>query len=530
MARKRGGIVNAKNKILMLICGSLLTLCFLMSGPSSTVQAENKASQQVLVVYDSKNNTAGNQKKVDALQRVLTSMNLAVRTVSQNEYRQGMLKASDLGVITLINWPQVGLTNQEFVADREQYQGIKLHIGDDLSKSEAAELAVTPKKMYQQQFILKSEQATQQLPFSETLTVLENVPQSAQTFGTITTQQANAKTYPYGLIHNRSAYLPFFDPSGLSFLTAVTVLTTLLNQQGSYAPLLTFTGVSPYSELQTLAQLGAYCNEQNIPFAISTVTVGSNTELAAYQTFTKTLAKLEDDGGIIFLKTPAVGGAGVESGPELNALMTDSLVSLAKNQVYPVGLSSQGYWNQDRVLRENALAQADHWLLLPNDDEVYVKQDNQATTAKASYFAMSASSINSVENTATTTFMIPTALTIKAPHTLNELRDVKNQIKRLKLRWFDPVASGLTTNIQSGTTTIGYQAGTFLLNGQPKELNLVDNPPLQKAKNTAPPVLLKGYFHIQGNILVGLFIVVFLVLVVFIFLGRKIYLSMFKRK
>ncbi|KLD60757.1 hypothetical protein WP50_07685, partial [Lactiplantibacillus plantarum] len=72
----------------------------------------------------------------------------------------------------------------------------------------------------------------------------------------------------------------------------------------------------------------------------------------AYQRFAKVLRLIENRGGVIFLKTPVVGGVTASSGPGLSKLMDSYVIQLAQNQVYPVGISASAYWNQDRVYRQ----------------------------------------------------------------------------------------------------------------------------------------------------------------------------------
>lgn len=511
-----------KQKFLLIFIGVVLTL-FIYPG------SVDAASNKVLLVYDYENTAKGDYAKIDSIQRVLTSLNLRVKTVSQENYYKGMLNQNYLGVVTLINWPQVGLTNQTFIRDRQRFKGIKLHIGDNLTDSEAAALGGKRQKIYQQQLLLKDQGNQQLLPFSETMTVLSQLKKTTQEFGVLASQQKFERRYSYGVINNQNGYLPYFETSGLSFMTAVSTMAHLFDRNGNYRPLLTITGVSPYSDLKFLDQVSKYCYQQNIPFAVSTVTVSANTEMAAYHRFTTVLKKIEDRNGIIFLQTPQVGGATSASAQELNERMTASIVAFANHQIYPVGISSAGYWNQDRVLRQEALVKANHWLFLPSKTTTFVKQDNNAQIARQSFFAVTANSLGTIKQKDDLKFAISTAITIPVPTSTAKMTDFKRQIQAFHIQWYNPVDQSLETKINTGSTVVAYKAGNYFLNGQRKTITAKISSVNENLQKTKTQPLFSRFFHLQGNILMLFFAFVLIVLLIFISFGRRIYWRMFKR-
>lgn len=512
-----------KNK--QWIIAIFVVLAFFIMPPKPAEAASNR----VLLVYDSENTAKNGYKKIDSVQRVLTSLNLKVRTVSQEDYYKGMLNQKYVGVVTLVNWQAVGLTNQTFIRDRRKFTGIKLHIGPDLSNSEASGLGGVLQKVYQQQYILKNRSNQQLLPFSETMTMLTHLKKSAQTFGTLASQQKDQKQYAYGVVNGKNGYLPYFESSGLSLMTAIATIAHAFGKTGNYQPLLTITKVSPYSNLKLLDQVSAYCYQQNIPFAVSTVTVAKHTSMAAYRRFTNVLKKVENRNGVIFLQTPQVGGATVDSAAELNATMTGSITALSNHQVHPVGISTAGYWNQDRVLRQQALIKANHWLLLPSGSPTFVKQDNKGQIAQESLFAISATTLNTIKQQSALKFTVPTAITMALPSSETKLTDFKQELRGLNVQWFDPVAQNWHTKIRTETTDIAYQAGNYFLNGQHEEVTTSVMQTIKKHKTTKSGPLFSHFFSLQGTILLLFFIVVLIVLLIFIGFGRRIYWRRFKR-
>ncbi|TGD24384.1 hypothetical protein EGT49_03755 [Companilactobacillus suantsaicola] len=367
----------SKRRILLIFV--LLAIFAIDLAFPQSVEASD-TSNRVLLVYDSKNDVKNDKVNIDALQRSLTSMNLRVKTLQQSDYKKGMLSNKKyLGVITMVNWRQVGLTNQTFIRDRDNFSGIKLHIGEGLTSTEIKQLDSQVEKIYQQQLILSDGHDKETLPFKQSITVVTKVNKSAKQIGLLSTQQANQKRYPFGYINGKQGYLPFFSNEGLSLMVQTKMIAQLFNRIGKYQPLLTITNVTPYTNLATLDKLSLFLYKKEIPFAVSMTSVSDNAEMKAFDRFTAVLRNVENRGGIIFLQTPTVSSGIDSDGQIINKNFLTYIVSLARQQVFPVGISSEGFWNQDKILRTNSLKFADHWLLLPNGEKVnYVNEDNDA--------------------------------------------------------------------------------------------------------------------------------------------------------
>lgn len=514
-----------KVSLVFLIIASIMLL---FTFPQKVDAASNN---RVLLVYDSQNDVKNDKVNIDALQRSLTSMNLQVKTLQQSDYKKGMLNNKYLGVITMVNWRQVGLTNQAFIQDRDNFSGIKLHIGEELTQTEISQLKVQVKKIYQQQLILTEGHDQETLPFKQSITVITKTEDSGHQVGVLSSQQANQKKYPFGYINGKQGYLPFFSNEGLSLMVQTKMIAQLFSRAGKYQPLLTITNVTPYTNLATLDKLSLFCYKNEIPFAISMTSVSENTEMKAFSRFTAVLRNVENRGGIIFLQTPTVSSGIDSDGQIINKNFLTYIVSLARQQVFPVGISSEGFWNQDKVLRENSLKFADHWLLLPNEEKVtYVDEDNNAKSSQETFFGMSASSLNNVKKNDETFFTIPTALTISMPYSQKQLEHVQSEIKSLNLTWFDPVDDDLRTSLNTETTALQYKHGQYIVNGKIEDIHPASsdlNKQFSDGKSTA---LFSGYFKIQGNILAVFFVIIMIVLLIFIFIGQRIYWNRFRRK
>jgi len=69
-----------KNKILKLILLIGISISSFLLVPSNSIKATTR--EQVLLVYDSENDVGQAEKQIDALQRLLTSLNMPVKTIS----------------------------------------------------------------------------------------------------------------------------------------------------------------------------------------------------------------------------------------------------------------------------------------------------------------------------------------------------------------------------------------------------------------------------------------------------------------
>jgi hypothetical protein len=430
----------------------------------------------------------------------------------------------------MINWPQSGLINQNFFKDRDKFSGIKLHIGENLTQTEINQLGVQVQKIYQQQLILSDDKNKETLPFKESITVITKTADSSQQIGILSSQQKDQKKYPFGYINGKQGYLPFFSNEGLSFMVQMKMIAQLFNRSGDNQPLLTITNVSPYTNLSTLDKLSLFLYKKQIPFAISMTSVSENTEMKAFDRFTAVLRNIENRGGIIFLQTPMVSSGMDTQGQIINKNFLTYIVSLARKQVFPVGISSEGFWNQDKVLRKNSLDFADHWLLLPNGKKMtYVNEDDNSGIAKKTFFGMSASSLNNVKKNNDTSFSIPTALTISMPYSQKQLEHVESEIEELNLNWYDPVDNNLRSELNTETTLLQYNHGQYMVNGKIEDIHPASSDLDKQFSDGKPTSLFSNFFKVQGNILAVFFVIIMIILLIFIFIGQKVYWNRFRR-
>lgn len=517
-----------------LILGLLAFLTCLGLGWGQTMPV-SAASKRVLIVYDAINPTVDGQKKLAGLQQIFASTGVATQTERLSDYHSGQLTTKAYaGVVTLINWPQGDLKNAEFTRDRAAFTGKKLHVGQKLSAAEARGLHATRRNVYHQQLILSAKGQQQLLPFSEDITLLKTHGK-ARCYGTLRPQNQGIGRYPYGTVVGQQGYLPYFEASGFSQVLAAQTIAQLFGKRQQRQPLLTITGVTPYSDLKRLTTLAQQLNAAGIPFAISTTSVADNTSLAAFSHFTKALRIVENNQGIIFLQVPVVGAANKQSGSLLEQTMVEELNQLGQRQVMPVGISAPVYWNQDKVFRKYGLTRATNVLLLPNPaTTTFAYQDNLGGSYAQTWTGLSLNSLLTVKNGQQVAvnqlkFPVPTALTVAFPTNQKQLTALTRRVTRLNVNWYQPQDS-LQTKITSASATFGYKQGTYYLNGSPVTIGSEATGIPKYHFSQKRHVALDSYFKVQGNILLVFFAITTVVLVTFLILGRRIYRQMFRRK
>lgn len=401
------------------------------------------ASKRVLIVYDALNPTVNGQKKLAGIQQIFASTGVNTQTERLSDYYAGQLTTKKYaGVVTLVNWPQGSLRNAAFTRDRQKFTGKQLHIGQNLSAAEAHRLQATRRSVYHQQLVLCAGGQEQLLPFSEDITLLKT--KRGTSYGTLRPQNQGIGSYSYGTVVGKAGYLPYFEATGFSQVLAAQTIVKLFGRTQREQPLLTITGVTPYSNLTRLTQLSQQLNAAGIPFAVSTTSVADNTSLAAFSQFTKALRIVENNQGIIFLQTPVVGAANKQSGPLLEQTMVEELNQLGQRQVMPVGISAPVYWNQDRIFRRYGLARASNVLLLPNPTTTtFANQDNRGATYQRTWTGLSLNSLLTVKNgqqvaVSRLKFPVATALTVPFPTNHKQLTAVIAQLKQLNVNWYQP--------------------------------------------------------------------------------------------
>ncbi|MYZ25594.1 hypothetical protein FYL22_01420 [Lactobacillus salivarius] len=357
-----------------------------------------------------------------------------------------------------------------------------------------------------QQLTLSDDGITEQIPYTNRMEYLVDVAGSDK-YGVLNTQNVgNQKTLPYGVKVDSNAFLPFWNTSGLAVNCEEKLIADLFNTKTDSRPLLVINNVTPTSNLEYLDKLVDDLYRNNIPFAVSATNVEGNTNQFAYKKYMYSLRMIELKNGIIFMRVPYLYSyTGKEiNAQNLKATMSERLQLMVRSGVYPTGLSTPNHWNQDAVLGKVGLKSASNVLLLP-DPKTYpkVEQTDYSQEFDKAYYVMSLKDLDKAKTTVSLTkannlnYTLPTALNIKMPRTLSELRKVEKSVSKSELNWENPAAEDNSREMNFAKMKLEYHAGTYF---------------------------------VKGKFLTVFILVTLIGFVLLIYKGRKVYWDKFKRK
>lgn len=456
-------------KKIMMFLVSLFIGCLLGS-----VSVEGATNDQVLLVYDSLNLANEQGDTVDSLQRLLTSLGVEVDTVQEKDYLPGMLNTDAYaGVISLVNWAEKGLVSETLIKDRSRFTGKKLHIGMGLAADEEASFTGTFQELSHRQYtLIQQENVFQQsLPYQDQSLVLTT--KSGEIFGKLKTQEVTEEEYPFGVIQGKNAFLPIYTNQGAVFLQSAELIQAWLGKNASYEPILTFRGFHPFYDMTLASDFIDELSQRSLNYIVSTTTVNTNNQLQAYEVFIDVLQKIQRS-NLIFLSVPAVNGADVRDGRVLAPLLEEEISLLVSGDVYPVGLTAPGYWNQDQEYREDALAETKTLILEGNpavDQQYYRRQDNRSETYDTAFYSIDGMALEGIEwlgeqGYPDYQFPMPTSLAYLFPSTQEEVTDTLKKLATSPFDFGKKYDSNYHFVVSTVTQEIQYQHGQLQLNGE----------------------------------------------------------------
>ncbi len=527
---KRGA--NEMNRIQKMMCLFFLLFVSLVIGAENTkAETIDHPHKTILFVYDSLDVSGSGEKSIESLQRLLTSLNIAVSTVSIDHYQKNQLQEFD-GMIELMNAPDLEIQNKEFLADRDDYQGLKLHIGDNLPVSWQEEMGIQLKKIPKQRFKLSSQELEARELILEPAEVTVNATDATTDLGLISFENQQT-TYSYGTLKGKIAYLPYFHATGLSQELMVKLLQKWLNITYQSQPVLVITGVTPFSDLALLEYMGDQLFKEGIPFAVSATSVWQNTDLKAYDKYVDTLQYLQFRNGSILLQTPVASQANKQDDSELKEIMNTTIDKLVEHEVYPIGIATPAYWNQDQGYQEDALSLSDSILLLPNPQTIAkrVVAEKSGVYQKV-YYALPAENLDGIEWTDTALgykFSSPTAITYDFPDTLKKLNSMLKKIDNLPMMARDIRKS--EHHVATSASVIDVKNGQVRVNGELKHLHTLPQESKKVVQKQATDRgSLAGFFAFQDKVLTIIIVGTLFILVLFFIVGYNLYRGKYRTK
>lgn len=488
-------------------------------------------SQDVLLVYDSLNIGEEKAENVDGLQRLLTSLGMAVTSYSMDDYQEGILTDRNFSaVITFINWPEKGLTNNHFMEDRKNFSGKKLHIGENIAEDESVLFEGSFQQLSHRQYTLTEKDGFFQefLPYQDQSLLLQT--DSGTKIGHLTTQEVEPQTYPFGVIQGNNAFLPVFNLDGGIFLEGADTIKTWLGKSESYQPLLIFDSFTPFNNLTVAKEFTEKINYSDVEYILSTTSTTENISNRAFKRFTNFLGSVQENNHI-FLSVPAVNQVDTGDSRILKETLPQEISVLVSQNIYPVGMSAPGYFNYDSQYQADALSLAETLLLEPNptDEPSYRQQTHQGTTFDTGIFSWRASNLDNVEWLKASSdyqFPLPLGVSYSFPENQTQLKKTMEKLKQLNVSFQSD--DHYRYQIQTQTQMLTYKNGRIYLNDNP--VNRLAQVADTQSATTTTMGLFSNTFDLVNNILIGMIAVTGLILTILFIRGRRNYRAKYLRK
>lgn len=473
------------------------------------------------------------------LQRMLTSLGLTSEAVQESAYQQGQLQRGKyLGLITLENKEVDSASgiSSIFAHDRQNFTGVRIHIGGKLTSAELSALGAKQKQLYSQQFTIRTSGSSQQLPFTNAVTVLSDLPKQAQTFGMLSAQGSENKI-PFGVSVGHNAFLPVLPENGLGVLQSAALIGHMFEKNTSSQPLLTITGINPYTDTQKLNRLTKMLHANGWPFALSVTSLATGTRSPEFYKYTKALRQAQRRGGIIFLRVPYLRQDDDNSRQLLSSTMQSTFAGLTQAGVYPVGMASPQFWQQIPYLQRHSTHASNTLLLLPDPSHeklrAIVGKKQPATTSAVNpqtFLAVKLAQFKTASGLKRLSAPLPVAFTVSLPDSSQQVRHLEKELQLTGLKWYDPVQDQLSTRTEMGAIRVEYQSGHYRLNGRLVQIKEKLPVSLKAPKIGTQQSYIDKFFALGSTFLILIFVIIFLILAVLLVLGRKIYREMFLRK
>lgn len=531
---------------LLALFGSLIFNCGIFQAKSQANTVVQDAPH-VLLVYDSLHEQEDGQVAVDMLERLLMSMGQRVTVTPIDNYHKGMISSGHYqAVITMINWPDMDFKNQAFFDDRDQFKGKKLHIGNNLTDSEKSEIPGNWVKLNQQAFILQGEHDYYEEPlrFQKSIELLEKPIITDHAMSELVSKSGNNARYPYAVIHNNSAYIPYFNGEGATLLSTIQLISRWLNIKGAYHPYIAFYNFTPLSSFEVTKQFIKKLDKLESNVIITTTSTTNNTNTKTFKNYLKFLKSMtRDNHAIIYLNVPSMNATDSKNDDVLMNQLTQEISTLIENQIFPLGISAPGYWNFDRYYQLNALNFGDSVLLYgQKKNRFYHTKVDTSEVYPTMFFALNHDVLKNVQwklNGKYTDFDFPMPTTIAYPFPESK-KQVNKTFKEIENDPFPPTDQYLyrfNTGISTQTQDLRGNEGLITLNGVP--VSHIDFDALHRQNNTRNTdsnknqtniSTQKGFMNKIDNILTIIIVTTLIVLTVLLLIGRKYYRRMFKNR
>ncbi len=452
-------------RVLGLLLLLIIVVPLLRASPVHSAAAQEP---QVLLLFDSLAIGTASEGNVNELQRQLAALNTKVTLESLDQYLRGSM-ASYSNVITVINNPELAITNQSYLDDVASYHGQYLHIGYNPPATLKKALQLTTAVMYGASADLQIGE------FLETSLGVQDMPyivasKATQTYGTLSFRDRSLQV-PYAVSSGRYTYVPYLVQGDASTWATATVLKDWLPPDVAPQIYLVIKEIYPFSDLELLKKAADQLYQDGIPFIASVRPVFSNTDFPAMQRYLEALKIVQSRNGSIMINVPVVRPSINNSDHTLQEKMNGFINLLIKNGIAPLGVGAEFYWSYDKEYAGAGMGFFDSAVLYPDEEVRYLEQTNTSKTFASSLYSLPLDFLQSVQhkaNKAMPAFPLNTAITVDFPQDEGGLEDMLHSLEQYWIPFAD-YKQGVH-RVVTDTSTLSSLQGVISINGQ--ELNI----------------------------------------------------------
>lgn len=449
----------------------LLVLCILLLSAGGYVHAASEGTPQVLLLYDSLAKSTLREGNIALLQQQLAASGAQVTLLSLDHYERGLLKAY-AKVITVMNSPDLAVTNSFYLEDWENYRGDYLHVGFSLPAKAASEL--------QAEFSIRNS-GRMSLTFGDFsaeglavrgLPLLTSWAAGAKTYGQLA--GGGERAVPYAVSKGSTTYASYLEKGNISELAMAYVLRDWLGIAQAPRTYFLVKEVYPFSDLALLENMAERFYAAGIPFMVSVRPVFSNTDYPAMKRYLDALKVVQSRNGSILVQAPAVMPSIGTGDHTLREKMAGFISLLAANGIAPLGIGAEMYWSYDKEYGPQGMGFFDSAVLFPDEKVMYMEQSRASVAFGSSLYSLPLDTLQKIQvnGKAMPAFPLDTAITVNMPEKQAALRDM---LQLLDSYWitFADYKQGEHKTV-SGNDRITSSHGVLTINGQ--QLNIEHTP------------------------------------------------------
>ncbi|EAD5120529.1 hypothetical protein [Listeria monocytogenes] len=494
----------------MIVSILLAFVIFAVSGHSAIA----KSDDGVVVFYDSLATGTENEGNMDALLRMLNSLGKRVTIYSWEEN------------------PDLSQTSEIIVLQNKK-DGLSNEWTNKLAKSKAkiAYIGENPPTFITDKLELKTKVITDASITIQTAAGLSGKPQLLNETNLITSYKgtsfgemdaAENGQAAYGIQAGNYAYAPIYQADNTSEFALMDVLKALFDIKTTTNQYAFITGVNPFIDFDLLKKTADTFYEKGIPFIVSAGPVFYNQDFQAAKNYAEILRYVQAKNGTIMMNVPAVTYGDSPAG-ELESIMQKSVHFFAENDVAPLGVTAELYWNFDKVYGVEGFAPFNTGILLPNQKIIHTTKVNNGSAFEKSLY--------SVANDfyATTTegrnFPIDIAITYSFFDNEKELKAAAEELANDNISDFRFQDHEVKTN----KDTIESSAGSLYINNQSVTLDDDLNYIKTKNKTVKQAGSLEGFFGYQNTFFTIVIVLSLGIIGILFVFGYRLYMKKYMK-